>query len=256
MVDSKEEYAPLAAEDGSESESSYQEYRLRSLEPRTPFYRRSSTWAILITIVVAFAAGAVSGWSMKRESGAQVYRTDFAEARGAIDLEEVEFTGTALFDDDDGHAYVKPQEVSYVGKPSKEIDNAWHNLIDRRYTWITDEEAEAAWGPNYTQYWRKPGFGYRAGFDVLHTLHCVDVLRKVIYKDHYAKHPDVHHGHHPSKENDKGSHREKRKIAGFKQYHIGKKSQTLLDRRRKEELTYPQTTAWTLSAKAYNVRAT
>ncbi|KAF2214937.1 hypothetical protein CERZMDRAFT_57437 [Cercospora zeae-maydis SCOH1-5] len=85
------------------------------------------------------------------------------------------------------------------------MDRAWDQLIQHRYFLINDDEAREAWGPDYEQYYRYPDTpdhegGYVAGLDVLHTLHCVNMLRKSLYKDQY------HEGEHGTKK--------------FQQYHV------------------------------------
>ncbi|KAH9825648.1 Cyclochlorotine biosynthesis protein [Teratosphaeria destructans] len=110
---------------------------------------------------------------------------DFAPARHLLKSNEVTFSGTAAFHDN-GSAYRTSRvgEPQYVGTPSKEIDEAWDALIQGRYFYITEDEARQTWPDTYQQYYRDE-YGYRAGLDVLHTLHCVNMLRKTIYVDYY-----------------------------------------------------------------------
>ncbi|PMD15655.1 hypothetical protein NA56DRAFT_709783 [Hyaloscypha hepaticicola] len=54
--------------------------------------------------------------------------------------------------------------------PRKEMDKAWEHLTKGRYFSITEDEVRSTWGENHNvfNYFK---WGYRAGIDVLHTLH-------------------------------------------------------------------------------------
>ncbi|KAF2207417.1 hypothetical protein CERZMDRAFT_16581, partial [Cercospora zeae-maydis SCOH1-5] len=125
---------------------------------------------------------------------APVYSTDFRPARHAVELEQVRFTGSPKFDDNgDPFLVYPPDQILYTGPPSGQIDLEWEELIKKRYFLIDDDEAREAWGPNYQQYYRYPDQGdkkggYVAGVDVLHTLHCVNVIRLALQKTYYTAH--------------------------------------------------------------------
>ena len=86
----------------------------------------------------------------------------------------------------------------YVGPPSAAIDAAWHELIRWRYFKITEEEVIQIFGKDHVVD-NTTRYGYRIGLDALHGLHCVDVVRKALDKDHYfptSQQPDRGHTDH------------------------------------------------------------
>ena len=110
-------------------------------------------------------------------------------------MHKVRYRGTPIFGDD-GEEYVEyePGEKKYVGEPSDEIDDAWNELttskshileqenkgirdglwisyvyarltfewIPGRFFLLSEEEAKAQFGPEYTRYWNKGWGGYAA----------------------------------------------------------------------------------------------
>jgi hypothetical protein len=56
-----------------------------------------------------------------------------------------------------------PENRQYFGEPSHEIDEAWSELISRRYFSISEEEAKRAWGSQYKKYRDPLRGGYTAG---------------------------------------------------------------------------------------------
>jgi hypothetical protein len=83
-------------------------------------------------------------------------------------LEEVRFRGSPRFYSN-GSSWREPADPNspwpenreYFGQPSREIDEAWDDLIGWRYFSISEEEAKRAWGEKYKEY-RDPrtgGFG-------------------------------------------------------------------------------------------------
>ncbi|WPA99419.1 uncharacterized protein RHO25_004036 [Cercospora beticola] len=123
---------------------------------------------------------------VRRGLGADVYDTDFAPARQAIEMEQRHFTGAPLWDDE-GLPYFSEEDkkIPYLGTSPVAIP-AWEELIKDRYFLVTEEEARQAWGKDYKKYYRYPDIpghpgGYVGGLDVLHSLHCVNELRKHLF---------------------------------------------------------------------------
>jgi hypothetical protein len=50
-------------------------------------------------------------------------------ARQAISIKKVKFTGGLYYDNGTLHMSSNPEEPTYVGPPSEEIDDAWEALI-------------------------------------------------------------------------------------------------------------------------------
>ncbi|KAF1924805.1 uncharacterized protein M421DRAFT_71617, partial [Didymella exigua CBS 183.55] len=106
-------------------------------------------------------------------------------AVSALETKRVRFSGTAGFDKH-GNAFRagSSNTTQYVGPPSPDIDSAWESLIAGRYFTITEKEAQQYFGTEYTQYYKDP----KMGLDVLHTLHCLNILRKALYPEYYVRH--------------------------------------------------------------------
>ena len=63
-------------------------------------------------------------------------------AKAALRMKQVRFTGSPAFTDDGTFYVPNPGPVQYVGLPSPEIDEAWHQLTKGRrrsnYTQVLD----------------------------------------------------------------------------------------------------------------------
>ena len=76
-----------------------------------------------------------------------------------IPLQEVTFTGTPKFFEN-GTSYTDevdrnapwPNNETYFGTPSDEIDAAWDKLLKPLVMTFTEEEAKATWGERYMEY--------------------------------------------------------------------------------------------------------
>ena len=74
----------------------------------------------------------------------------------------------------------------FIGS-TPEVDAEWNQLVKDRYFLLSDEEAKEAYGHNIAPYWNGFHGGYVAGLDVLHTLHCLNRLRLMIYPQVYGE---------------------------------------------------------------------
>ena len=84
--------------------------------------------------------------------------------------------------------------MEYVGS-TPAVDAAWDELTEDRYFLLTNDEARRAYGQDHlgqppAEYWNVHHGGYVAGLDVLHTLHCLNHLRKTLYPKAYPQDPD------------------------------------------------------------------
>jgi hypothetical protein len=50
-----------------------------------------------------------------------------------IEVETMSFTGGTSYDENGAMFIPHPDPIQYVGSPSKEIDQAWRNLISREF---------------------------------------------------------------------------------------------------------------------------
>jgi len=118
-------------------------------------------------------------------------------AKSSIVVQKQQFTGSLDFKN--RHGFVPPGDPSlgYMG-PSPEVDAAWHELTQGRYFLLSDDEAEAAYGDETSKYWNELEGGYMTGLDVLHSLHCLDQLRRSLYPKVYPmdpQHGQMHMAH-------------------------------------------------------------
>ncbi|KAI1156484.1 hypothetical protein F4825DRAFT_258594 [Nemania diffusa] len=75
------------------------------------------------------------------------------------------------------------QPSIFKGPPSKQLDEAWNRLVDQPMILVSNKTLEA-FDPT-----SKPSKGieghYYATVEVYHQLHCLDITRKFIWRDHY-----------------------------------------------------------------------
>lgn len=91
-------------------------------------------------------------------------------------------------------AATDPSQSVFVGPPSPEIDQAWEDLIGDRYFKLLDSEVQfldqdtelplveqlPVWKDAVNE------AGSYGGIDMMHSLHCVNSLRKALSPDYYA----------------------------------------------------------------------
>ncbi|EXJ76121.1 uncharacterized protein A1O5_00629 [Cladophialophora psammophila CBS 110553] len=108
-------------------------------------------------------------------------------AKSTIATKRTKFSGTMKYTDG-GHLYMdmSPENVRYFGEPSPEVDQAWAELIGPAMQFsMSREEADALAVKSYEH----PKDGFLVTPDVLHTLHCVNHVRKIIDSEYYFKVP-------------------------------------------------------------------
>jgi len=124
-------------------------------------------------------------------------RTDYLKS--FIHLQPTRFRSAILPTEDltDMHVptpFLDEQGRSYTGPPSVEVDAAWSDLIYGRYVNFTS--SELAWLNSDTQVpnleylaanspWIPTG-GFFGGPDMLHSLHCLNGIRKHLDADEYG----------------------------------------------------------------------
>jgi len=159
-------------------------------------YREATSWSRLLpsksfpwicsTVLLLFLLGAQSyyyrsfGRSGTYETG---FVTDFGPISSAIDLIEVEFSGNLEYTET-GHLYINlgADGVRYFGDPAPEVDQAWASFLGEHSTFpMSQEDAEAL----RTSSKPAPEMPAWVGPDVLHTLHCVNEVRKVLDSEYY-----------------------------------------------------------------------
>lgn len=97
-----------------------------------------------------------------------------------VPLEVKRFVGSPKFDQN-GTMWMDtvdptakwPENLSFTGDLSDEIDENWNQIVEDRYFSVSEDEAIAAWGDRRHEYVDEVYGGYTAGLDVFHTLHCL-----------------------------------------------------------------------------------
>ena len=131
------------------------------------------------------------------DSFATGFATDFPDAKGALNLHQVRFT-SPLKVNENGTVYQEhhPDEPVYTGD-SPEVGQAWNELIYGRY--ITLRGSEVHWLNSDTGLDHVEGIdehgsfipksGVYGGIDMIHSLHCLNMLRMNMYGSHMHMEP-------------------------------------------------------------------
>ncbi|GME27682.1 aquaglyceroporin like other eukaryote [Neofusicoccum parvum] len=148
----------------------------------------------------------VARWNEKQDIAQAMgtYETGFATenvvlSESLIKIEQRKFTGGVEFTED-GELFLidAPGERVYVGEPNGDVDEAWRNILDGRYFSLTEDEAKSLWGEDYEVYRDQAVGGFTGGFDMFHSLHCLNQLRMALHRDYYPEtpHHNMTHQHH------------------------------------------------------------
>lgn len=179
------------------------DYRTSNSKQKAPwwrvnsdFYRNPSFW---VTTTVFFATlsvwlGLQLYWQQYKSSFTNGFNNELEPAKHLIQIEEKWFEGSPRFLND-GTEYVpksESEESQYTGEPSRAIDRSWELLHWGRFFLLSEAEARDAWGPAYKEYWAPKEGGYAAALDVMHSLHCLDHLRKAYYPEIYKSDSPIH----------------------------------------------------------------
>lgn len=117
------------------------------------------------------------------------FTTEFDSAKPHISLEQHRF-GSALHRNPNGtlsRLEGKPGEMAYVGRDTEATNRAWDNLIARRYFILDDKEINQFNSDELSYPDLEPlhnikshtgKHGVFAGVEMLHSLHCLDSLRR------------------------------------------------------------------------------
>ncbi|KAK0387379.1 hypothetical protein NLU13_5691 [Sarocladium strictum] len=112
------------------------------------------------------------------ESG---FSSDLPLAKPEISLVKKPFTGGVELDHEGGFI-IDHGGSKYVGKPSKELDAAWEELLSGLNIEIAHQDLDLS---ESTFRWPENGL-YFSGLEVYHALHCLNRLRQAIYIEDYG----------------------------------------------------------------------
>ncbi|KAI9043187.1 uncharacterized protein KD926_004370 [Aspergillus affinis] len=161
-----------------------------------------STFILLVIATIQFFLLLPSSYTLFRFRGSYEtgFATDFDDAKLHISLERRRFS-SGLRVLENGTIYRaegKPGETAYVGRDLEAVDKAWDELFGRRYFVLHDEEIDRLNQDQPSLPALEPLVGIQShtrhsgvfgGVEVLHSLHCLDALRRYI-------NGQAHHGGH------------------------------------------------------------
>ena len=152
-----------------------------------------STFTLLVIATIQFFLLLPSTYTLFHFKGPYEtgFTTDFYDAKPHISLEQRQFS-SGLRVSDNGTVYRaegKSGEAAYVGRDLEAVDKAWDELFGRRYFVLHDEEVAQFDREEPSLPALEPLVGIQShtghsgvfgGVEVLHSLHCLDALRRYI----------------------------------------------------------------------------
>ncbi|KAJ4401348.1 hypothetical protein N0V91_008012 [Didymella pomorum] len=157
------------------------------------------TTILLLTFSVAQNRNVFRSYSRASGSYETGFSTDLPAPQRTIHVERHRFTA-ALRDHSNGSLYMfsdasKPQ---YVGLPNPAVDANWDALTHGRYFALTTPESsmlhrdtQAAGTIRFALYGSDQHPSIFAGPDVLHSLHCLNAVRKHLDHEYYVAHMEL-----------------------------------------------------------------
>ncbi|KAL6909223.1 hypothetical protein GGI43DRAFT_171852 [Trichoderma evansii] len=154
-------------------------------KPRSQLFWKLST-AICLGLAIYFFAQTIR--LHRNEQFSTGFSNEMLLATPAIQVSQHKFTGGIKFHDNGTMFRDNGPGLSYVGRPTAEIHENWEALIGTRYLAFTESQRATLQVPVD----QSPDDNlYRAGPDVLHSLHCVNKLRQTIDTYMYGPATDV-----------------------------------------------------------------
>ncbi|WQF84154.1 Putative mycotoxin biosynthesis protein UstYa [Colletotrichum destructivum] len=134
--------------------------------------------AVLLSVVV------IQHFNTQMHSYETGFATDLAVATPHIAIQEIVYTG-GVVRNDEGKLVLDHSGAStiYVGEPSAELDESWDRLESAIEITLQSHEAKTKDG-QMLDTMQSEG-EYRTSLDVVHSLHCLNQLRKVLYREYY-----------------------------------------------------------------------
>ncbi|TIC90053.1 hypothetical protein CH35J_012364 [Colletotrichum higginsianum] len=190
------------AEDGPDSESEdHLSWRRNTSSPAVVTVSRAFYFtSLLLFVIFPILAIAIVLLHGKLEAGRidsgflQGFPTELDPVKSVLASETVRFTG-GLHYHPNGTLYRETiaGEPQYVGAPSPEVDLAWDTLLKGQYMNLNGNEASTMVGRT----WKDDSGNYEVALDVMHTLHCVNKIRKALDPEYYheSESPRIHRMH-------------------------------------------------------------
>ncbi|KAK7952805.1 uncharacterized protein PG986_008533 [Apiospora aurea] len=208
MSAAKEGYKPYTDDSSSETGSAEEPLQGQFWRAPWPAPRNRSRWLLIAALATStFFAGTTAWLGVEviriRNSGSfgRGFPNELGPAKRTIEVESQWFEGSPAFLDD-GFEYVPPPDdgiprLKYTGDPTleedrKEMDRNWAMYHWGRFFLLEEHEAREAWGPDYQKYHAPKQGGYVAALEVMHTIHCLDHIRKGFRPDVYPPDNEIH----------------------------------------------------------------
>jgi hypothetical protein len=178
-------YQPLPSSNFKDENSELDTVKVIDQHSKSKLYQNPTPWMIstiffaLISIYYATAA-----YQQTTSEAMRAFRTDFTAAQPWVEYEERVFTGKLSYDPISRQPFrdIDPTQPQYFGKPGPEIDAAWEDLLRNEFTPMSASEA----APFTPELRPLPTDGkYHFELDVLHSLHCLNSVRKMLYEYMY-----------------------------------------------------------------------
>ncbi|KAI1121060.1 hypothetical protein F5Y10DRAFT_257088 [Nemania abortiva] len=142
-------------------------------------------WAqalVCVNILLFFLAALLNFWALGRLSlcancASPSMDTKHYDSLDSYPLPELSQYSAMRFDAELGEPSI------FKGPPRKQLDDAWDNLVDQPMI-LVDNETLHAFDPTSKPTKSIEGH-YYATVEVYHQLHCLDITRKFIWRDHY-----------------------------------------------------------------------
>ncbi|KAL7910457.1 hypothetical protein GGI35DRAFT_367654 [Trichoderma velutinum] len=158
-------------------------------------------WAIIIVLAnVLVFQNIYYQWNKTDCVFEPIYPTDFEPMKRYISYHKVRFTSPIYLNANgtfERHLqnHNAPQ---YVGAPSDELNRNWDALLDGRYFRLTEDEVKSLNEdrklPSLSAMIKKGESFYFGGIDMLHSLHCLNEIRKHLdpdFTDYTSPFPEI-----------------------------------------------------------------
>ncbi|KAL4911369.1 hypothetical protein BDW74DRAFT_172832 [Aspergillus multicolor] len=119
------------------------------------------------------------------------YSTEWGPALESIKLAQTTFTSPLRYNTSSKQLYREfdPAQAQYIGEPSLELDAAWNRLLEGQFLVLSDNEAADLDDPVLVN-------GHWTGeVEVMHSLHCLNTLRKALSPEYYGPAHSAHLEH-------------------------------------------------------------
>ncbi|KAL7900227.1 hypothetical protein HDV63DRAFT_416244 [Trichoderma sp. SZMC 28014] len=157
----------------------------RTHQPASKAFRYKIILSILITTFNLMILGVNIYLQLRRRCSFGSYErgfpTDMVPEGLKVNLVEVEFSGGVKIGPD-GQFYTDHGGQEFVGEPAPSVDEAWSLLLNGLNIDLPPSDIKSE---SHSIQWPDNGY-YFTGFEVFHSLHCLNRLRQALYPAYYG----------------------------------------------------------------------